>query len=90
MNWRNEVNQASPQIFGAVAGQADMAKSLSASQYDACRENAQAIVKGQLKKHEGEAAAWRWLDAAMVAHPMTTEEEAGLWDLLSRARRERF
>jgi hypothetical protein len=84
------VNQVNPQIVGAAAGQVGMATSLSASQYDACRENAQAVVENQLKKHQGEAAAWRWLSAAMVVHPMSLEEEAGLWELLNRARRERY
>jgi hypothetical protein len=63
---------------------------LSADQYAACRESAQTITRNELKKHEREAAAWRWIDAAMEAHKPTEEEEAALWDLLCRARRERY
>lgn len=56
-----------------------------------CREKAQTIAKNQLKIHEREAAAWRWLDAAMAVHNPTDEEEAALWEVLSRAqRRERY
>lgn len=61
-----------------------------AQSIDACRENAQAIARSQLKAHEQEAAAWRWLDNAMTTTPMTLEEEAALWNLLCRARRERY
>lgn len=67
----------------AIAG----ANSLSA-QYAASRESAQTIAKNQMKLHEREASAWRWLDAAMEVHKPTTEEEAALWDVLGRARRE--
>ena len=35
-------------------------------------------------------AAWRWLDAAMHCHAPSKDEEAALWDLLCRARRERY
>jgi hypothetical protein len=65
-------------------------KALSAGEYAAARESAQTIAKSQTQLYEKEARAWRWIDAAMVAHPPTTEEEAALWDLLCRARRERF
>jgi hypothetical protein len=60
------------------------------NQYAAARESAQTIARNQLKTHEGEAAAWRWLDAAMEVHKPSADEEAGLWNLLCRARRERF
>lgn len=63
---------------------------ISASEYAACRESAGTIVANELKKHEREATAWRWLNAAIAACPMTKEEEAALWDVLCRARRERF
>lgn len=65
-------------------------KGLSAGQYAAARESAQTIVKNQLRSHEREAAAWRWLDAALEVKKPTEEEEAALWDLLCRARRERY
>lgn len=80
----------SNQIIGLAAAGQGLAKALSAEQYAAARESAQTIVKGQLQVHERAAAAWRWLDAAMEIHKPTTEEESALWDLLSRARRERY
>lgn len=78
------------QAGNAVLGQVEIAKALCAQQYAGARESAQTIVRNELQKHEKEAAAWRWLDAAMVAHGPTTEEEAALFDLLCRVRRERF
>jgi hypothetical protein len=79
------------QIGIATLGQqAEVAKALTAQQYAGARESAQSIVRSEMNKHEKEAAAWRWLDAAMVAHSPTKEEEVALWDLFCRARRERF
>lgn len=77
-------------IQAGVIGQLNSAKDIGANQYAACRESAATIVANELKKHEREAAAWRWIDAAMVTHPPSDTEEAALWDLLCRARRERF
>lgn len=82
--------------IGKALGQAaletgnQLNKALGAQQYAAARESAQTIARSQLKSHEKEAAAWRWLDAAMGIHKPSEEEEAALFDLLIRARRERY
>jgi len=75
-------------MAGAVLGIGPSNSSMSASQYAACRENSQTIVANELKRHEREAAAWRWLTVAMETCKPTADEEAALWDLLCRARRE--
>lgn len=77
-------------LQAGALGQINVAKALSAEQYAGARESAQTIARNEMHKHEKEAAAWRWLDAAMVAHAPTKEEEAALWDLFCRARRERY
>lgn len=63
---------------------------INSLQYAAARESAQTIARNQLKEHEKSAAAWRWLDAAMEVKKPSTEEEAALYDLLCRCRRERY
>lgn len=75
-------------MAGAVLGIGPSNPTLSASQYAACREKAQTIVGTELQRHEREAAAWRWLGIAMETCKPTETEEAALWDLLCRARRE--
>lgn len=86
MKEMNVGNQIGTAILGGAIGQAG----LGAQQYAAARESAQTIARNEMQKHEKEAAAWRWLDAAMVTHAPTKEEEAALWDVFCRARRERF
>lgn len=56
----------------------------------ACREHSKTIIKSELEKHQREAAAWQWLSNAIKAVEPNEIEESGLWDLLNRARRERF
>lgn len=55
-----------------------------------CREKAQSIVKNQKDAHSREYKAWAYLDEVMKAFPPTDDVEAGLWELFSRARRERY
>lgn len=75
-------------LQAGVLGQIN--KTLTADQYACARESAQTIARNEMQKHEKEAAAWRWLDAAMHCHAPTKDEESALWDLLCRARRERY
>jgi hypothetical protein len=55
-----------------------------------CREKAETIVENQMKLYQREFAAWSWLRRAMTSLPPNTDEEAALWELLCRARRERY
>jgi hypothetical protein len=85
-----ELAKARAELAKAQEGNGLTNAGLTASQYAACRESAQTIIRNELQRHEREAAAWRWLDAAMEVHKPSAEEEAALWDVLCRARRERF
>jgi hypothetical protein len=69
---------------------ANIASGLSAQQYAAARESAQTIVENMMKLHQKEFAAWSWLRRAMEQLPPNKEEEAALWDVVGRARRERY
>lgn len=54
------------------------------------REKAQTIVADMVKRHERELAGWNWLQLAMAKEPPDVAEEAALWEILGRARRERY
>lgn len=66
------------------------AQGLSASQYAAQREPAKTIAENQMKLYQREFAAWSWLRRAMDQLAPTVAEEAALWELFCRARRERY
>ena len=53
-----------------------------------CREKAQTIVARQVETHQRELAGWNYLQLAMAKEPPDAAEEAALWEILSRARRE--
>jgi hypothetical protein len=73
---------------GVLAG--NPFKEFSAHPCAAAREKAQTIAENQVKLYQREFAAWSWLRRAMDQLPLNTEEEAALWELLCRARRERY
>ncbi len=62
----------------------------SVNEYAAARESAQTIVASQVKNLNRELTAWRYLETVMQVNPPTSDEEAALWDLVCRARRERY
>lgn len=75
---------------GLISNQQQALGNISASQYAATRESAQSIVDGMKKLHQREFAAWSWLARAMDETPPNKDEEAALWELVCRARRERY
>lgn len=54
------------------------------------REKAQTIIADMVKKHESELAAWNYLQLVTSEHPPDAVEEAALWEMLGRIRRERY
>jgi hypothetical protein len=56
----------------------------------ATRERSQTIAENQMKLYQREFEAWSWLRRAMDSLPPNVDEEAALWELLCRARRERY
>lgn len=54
------------------------------------REKAQTIVESMVSLHSRELAGWQWLKIAMEAVPPNVGEEAALWEIVCRARRERY
>lgn len=56
----------------------------------AARESTQTIVDNMIKQHSRELSGWSWLKTAMEKVPPSSDEETALWDLVCRARRERY
>jgi hypothetical protein len=54
------------------------------------REKAQTIVSGLVKNHERELAGWNYLQLVMAKTPPDTLEEIALYEILTRARRDRY
>ena len=52
------------------------------------RDKAQTVVNDLVTLHERELAGWNWLQLAMAKEPPDAQEEAALYEILSRARRE--
>jgi hypothetical protein len=64
---------------------------VGASSLSGCgRDRVQTIVANMVKQHERELAAWNYLQLAMGKIPPDEAEEEALWELLGRARRERY
>jgi len=74
-----------PGIEGAYVDQCSQVLGLGPA-----RESAQSIVAAELKRHNDKAIAWAWLQQALENCPPQPREEAALWDLLSRARGDRY
>jgi hypothetical protein len=85
MELDKQQGQAGIQGAGQMLG-----NGLSASQYAAARESAQTIVASMVDRHSQELAGWAWLKTAMEKHPPSKHEETALWDIVTRARRERY
>jgi hypothetical protein len=62
----------------------------NADQYAALREPAAAIARSQVELHSRELAGWHYIERAMKEVPPDGDEEEAVWNLLSRARRERY
>lgn len=56
----------------------------------ACREKTQTIVNFMVGRHQGQLAAWSYLQRALDAMPPTEAEEASLWELVSSMRHQRY
>lgn len=56
----------------------------------ACREKTQSIVNFMVGRHQGQLAAWSYLQRALEAMPPTDAEEASLWELVSSMRHQRY
>lgn len=55
-----------------------------------CREKTQTIVNFMVGRHQGQLAAWSYLQRALEAMPPTDAEEASLWELISSMRHQRY
>jgi hypothetical protein len=67
-----------------------MARAQSADQYQAQREPAAAIARSQVELHSRELAGWSYIARVLKELPPDVEEEAALWNMLGRSRRERY
>jgi len=55
-----------------------------------CREKTQTIVNFMVGRHQGQLAAWSYLQRALETMPPTEAEEASLWELVSSMRHQRY
>jgi hypothetical protein len=67
-----------------------MASAQSADQYAAQREAASVIARSQVELHSRELAGWSYIARVLKELPPDVEEEAALWNMLGRSRRERY
>jgi hypothetical protein len=54
------------------------------------REKTQTIVDFMVGRHQGQLAAWSYLQRALEAMPPSEAEEASLWELVSSMRHQRY
>lgn len=55
-----------------------------------CREKTQTIVDYMVGRHQGQLAAWSYLQRVLTAIPPTDAEESSLWELVSSMRHQRY
>jgi hypothetical protein len=53
-------------------------------------ESAAAIARSQVELHSRELAGWSYIARVLKELPPDVEEEAALWNMLGRSRRERY
>lgn len=76
----------------AAEAQMQMAQGLISGNIlgQASREKTQTIVNFMVGRHQGQLAAWSYLQRALDAMPPTEAEEASLWELVSSMRHQRY